>query len=136
MLDFGTPLVKCRRQARLSLEATADRLGISRTTYHNWESNHAPYKVDFLPRLADVFGVELTELLPADLKVTMHKAQSEGVGLTFDTQALYETLVKSQSLNIQLLEAENQRLKADRALPLPPTGAGHSDRPKTPLPGE
>jgi transcriptional regulator with XRE-family HTH domain len=124
MLDFGTPLAKCRHKSRLSMQEVTDRLSISRTTYHNWESNKSLYTIDYLPRLAEVFGVEPVELLPPDLKATFHGVGPNGAKLTLDARQLYETLFGSMNLTIQLLEAENKRLREERGSRMPEVIAG------------
>jgi transcriptional regulator with XRE-family HTH domain len=110
MSSFGSILHRHRTNAGLSQQAVADLIGISKTTYHNWESDKTDMKVSFLPKLAEVFGVDLSDLFPPDLTVTINHPKAADNGITLDARKLYDDLVGSQKRTIQTLEAENRRL--------------------------
>ncbi len=100
----------------LSQQAVADLVGITKTTYYKWETNQTDIKASFLPKLAEVFGVDISALFPPDLTVTVN--HPNGKSLTFDAREVYEDLIgyqrqKIQGLEeqVQTLETENQRLQ-------------------------
>jgi transcriptional regulator with XRE-family HTH domain len=59
-------ILYCRKQASLSQEALADRLGVSRQAVSKWETGDAVPEVGKLPLLAQVFGVSADWLLSED----------------------------------------------------------------------
>ena len=59
---FGTRLRRLRLHRRLSLKEMASAIGIPVTTYREWEYGRA-IKGEPYPRIAEVLGVGLTELL-------------------------------------------------------------------------
>ncbi len=48
--------------AKFIQEEVADRLGIDRKTYANWENEYNDIKSEYIPPLADIFNVEISEL--------------------------------------------------------------------------
>lgn len=63
-MSFGTLLRKNRDRCKLTGAEIADLLGISQGTYHNWESNKTSLPAKYLPQLAEIFKVEIMELIP------------------------------------------------------------------------
>ena len=56
-------LQRLRRQAGLSQEALAEKLGVSRQAVSKWESGAAVPELDKLTELAHIFHIRLDELL-------------------------------------------------------------------------
>ncbi len=52
-----------RLAQRLSQVELAERLSVTKQTISNWENNNIQPSIDFLVRLADVFGVSTDYLL-------------------------------------------------------------------------
>jgi transcriptional regulator with XRE-family HTH domain len=46
----------------------AARFGVSQTAVHNWLSNKNRIPMEFYPRVSEICGVNLTEILPEDWK--------------------------------------------------------------------
>lgn len=64
-MEVGTLLIQHRERAMLSQKQVAELLGIAQSTYCDWESDRTSFKVAYLPKLAEVFKVEITDLLPS-----------------------------------------------------------------------
>ncbi len=61
-MSIGTNLRKLRTRSKLSQEEVADHLGIDRKTYANWENEYNDIKSEYIPSLAKIFDVEISEL--------------------------------------------------------------------------
>lgn len=119
MIQFGSILIRCRQKAGLTQQEIADRLGISKSTYHAWESDKAIFRADYLPILADVLKVGVMDLLPPGLTVRISHPNGTINGpettLTLDARQLYEDLVGSLKETNNLLREENKRLRSQPA---------------------
>ncbi len=62
LMSIGTNLRRLRTRTKLSQRDVADRLGIDRNTYANWENEYNDIKSEYIPPLADIFNVEISEL--------------------------------------------------------------------------
>jgi transcriptional regulator with XRE-family HTH domain len=113
MILFGAILIRLRKKAALSQQHVADHLGIVKSTYNNWESDKRAFTADFLPKLAEVFGVEVVDLLPPGLVVKIAKADGQRDGIALDAKQLYEDLVGFQRDKIQVLEERVRELEAE-----------------------
>jgi transcriptional regulator with XRE-family HTH domain len=59
---IGDTLKKMRVRQNKSQQEIADFVNIDRKTYANWENNTADIKGSYIPKLAEAFGVEISEL--------------------------------------------------------------------------
>jgi transcriptional regulator with XRE-family HTH domain len=50
------------KKTKLSQQDMADALSIERNTYARWENNDSDIKADYIPKLADLLGVQIHEL--------------------------------------------------------------------------
>ena len=62
-LEIGQRLAEMRKQAGLSQEALAEKLGISRQAVSKWERAESAPDTDNLIALSKLYGVSLDELL-------------------------------------------------------------------------
>ena len=69
-MTIGTRLRKCRERKRLSQREVAEHLGVSQTTYCNWECDVASFQVKYLLPLAQLFEVSILEITPEDTGLT------------------------------------------------------------------
>ncbi|WP_028121689.1 helix-turn-helix transcriptional regulator [Epilithonimonas tenax] len=69
IMAIGTNLKKFRSKTKFSQQEIADMLGLDRSTYINWENETSDIKSQYLPKLADIFGVEIQDLFLDDQKV-------------------------------------------------------------------
>ena len=117
-MTFGTKLHKLREQNRLSQQEVADLIGVSQNTYSRWESDIITFKIEYLPKLAEVFKVEPTELIPQGTTVKIVNSGNQkidnsivGFEINMDARELYRDLLASKDEVIRLLKEENDRLK-------------------------
>ncbi len=61
---FGPRLKALRRQANLTQQALADRLGVGQQTVREWERGDKRPLLERIPRLAEVLGVSPGRLFP------------------------------------------------------------------------
>ncbi len=59
---MGLCIRPLRESAGLSTYDMADKMGVSQTSYFNWETGRAYPSADKLPKLAGIFGVSIDEL--------------------------------------------------------------------------
>ena len=60
----------CRKRSKLSQEAVAEKLGVSRQTLSRWERGETEIPAQYLPKLAELYGVSINELLEEIYSVT------------------------------------------------------------------
>ncbi|MUH01883.1 helix-turn-helix domain-containing protein [Scytonema sp. UIC 10036] len=68
-MGVGTNLKRLRSKTKFSQQDIADKLNIDRVTYANWESEMSDIKSQYIPKLAEIFEVELKELFENDQKI-------------------------------------------------------------------
>lgn len=118
-MTLGTRLRKYREKKRLSQKEVAEHIGVSQTTYCNWENDCVSYQVKYLSQLSQLFEVSMLELIlegdnnhaKASNGHFQHKHQTVS-DKTVDNRLVYADLLKSKEEVIQLLKDENSRLKA------------------------
>jgi transcriptional regulator with XRE-family HTH domain len=64
-LEFGEKLAALRREKDWSMDALADKLGVSRQAVWYWESGQRLPRADHFKRIAEIFEVPEAQLLPA-----------------------------------------------------------------------
>ena len=62
-IKLADRLVELRKEHKLSQEALAEKLGLSRQSISKWERAEASPDTDNLIALAEVYGITLDELL-------------------------------------------------------------------------
>ena len=65
-IEIANRLVKLRKEKKLSQEALANELGISRQAVSKWERAEASPDTDNLILLAKLYGISLDDLLRTD----------------------------------------------------------------------
>lgn len=58
-MAIGTNLKKLRSNTKYSQQDIADFLEIDRVTYANWENETTDVKSQYIPKLAEIFGVTI-----------------------------------------------------------------------------
>ncbi|WP_266366908.1 helix-turn-helix domain-containing protein [Tellurirhabdus rosea] len=106
-------LRQLRLKSKLSQEIISERLGISQSTYCNWESGKSLPNARSLSQLAQLFGVPVTELIPGDLQEKLQTDSSPKSEATYTAQQLYQALTDSQQAQILLLQQRVQQLEAE-----------------------
>lgn len=78
-MGVGTNLKRLRSKTKFSQKDIADMLDLDRSTYINWENETSDIKSQYIPKLAEIFGVEIQDLFLDDQKVRIS-------GNTFDNK--------------------------------------------------
>jgi transcriptional regulator with XRE-family HTH domain len=65
-MSLGTTLLKHRKRKNYSQKQVADLLEISQSTYCDWESETSYPKTENLLKIAQLYEIDLTELLNTD----------------------------------------------------------------------
>lgn len=116
---IGTQLRKFRDRRKISQQDIADQLDVAQTTVWNWENDESHFKLDHLPKLAEILQVDPSDLLPEGSVVkivnnTENKDNSvNAFEVKMDERFLSEKLLKSLEETIALLREQNQLLKID-----------------------
>ena len=61
-MKIGAILIRLRNGCRLTQREVAEFIGVRQNTYQSWECDHTSVKVDFLPKLAQILDVNITDL--------------------------------------------------------------------------
>lgn len=61
-MGVGANIKKLRGKTKYSQQNIADMLGVDKNTYANWESEANDIKSEHLPKLAEIFEVEIQDL--------------------------------------------------------------------------
>lgn len=71
-MKIGQNLRKIRmNHTKFSQQNMADELGVDRNTYANWEKGENDIKSEYIPKLAEILGVEIQELFKTN-KESLH----------------------------------------------------------------
>ncbi|UXE67610.1 MAG: helix-turn-helix transcriptional regulator [Chryseotalea sp. WA131a] len=119
---IGTQLRKIRDKRKISQQEVADQLGVAQATYWNWENDESHFKLDHLPKLAEILQVDAADLLPEGsvVKIVNNKENKDNSVNAFEVKmeerVLNEKLLRSLEETITLLKEQNQVLKEENAL--------------------
>ena len=70
-MSVSTRLRILRSKKKLSQQEVADHLEIDRNTYIKWENGTADIKSQHIPKIAEVFNVEIADLFKEDQKLSI-----------------------------------------------------------------
>ena len=68
-MELGEKLRQARLERRLTQEALAERLGVSRQTVSNWENNRSYPDVMSVIALSEEYSISLDDLLKGDRNI-------------------------------------------------------------------
>lgn len=71
-MGIGTNLKRLRGKTKFSQQDIANMLDLDRTTYINWENETSDIKSQYLPKLAEIYGVEIQDFFLDDQKVRIN----------------------------------------------------------------
>ncbi|MCI8818233.1 MAG: helix-turn-helix transcriptional regulator [Oscillibacter sp.] len=78
-MELGEKLRQARLERRLTQEALAERLGVSRQTVSNWENNRSYPDVMSVIALSEEYSISLDDLLKGDRNMLVHLEESTNV---------------------------------------------------------
>lgn len=71
-MGIGTNLKRLRiNTTKYSQQDLADKLNVDRITYINWENQTNDIKSNYIPKLAEIFKVEIKDLFEDDNKISI-----------------------------------------------------------------
>ncbi|MBX2949287.1 MAG: helix-turn-helix transcriptional regulator [Crocinitomicaceae bacterium] len=68
------------KSTKYSQQDMADFLGVDRNTYANWERGENDIKSEFIPKLAELFGVNIEDLFSSDKSTNVSITQQHNEG--------------------------------------------------------
>lgn len=102
MQTIGEKIKVLRREAGLSQQQLADKLGLSNQAISKWETNTAQPEIGLLPELATVFGVSIDELFDYTKEKYLDKIEGRldsGQFLSMREIAEYERFLQEKRLS-------------------------------------
>ncbi len=109
-MSIGTNLRRLRNRTKLSQEEVADRLGIDRKTYANWENEYNDIKSEYIPSLAEIFDVEISELFQdSHSKVTVNQNNTDNKEHSTNINGMVLVLTDKEAVN-QVVEVLKDKL--------------------------
>ena len=82
---LGNKLVNLRKEKKLSQDALADKLGVTRQTISNWELNITKPDIIQIKNLSEIFNMSIDELLDNNTKDIIEKKISNTEKITNKT---------------------------------------------------
>ncbi|KUJ57067.1 helix-turn-helix domain-containing protein [Chryseobacterium aquaticum] len=70
-MSIGNNIRKIRTKSKKTQQEIADLLGVERNTYANWESETNDIKSEYLPKLSEIFNVEIKDLFEDKEKINI-----------------------------------------------------------------
>lgn len=72
-MTIGEKIIELRKKEKLTQEKLSEKIGISRQTLSNWESNITCPDINQAKRIAQIFKISLDDLLSNDMEVECKK---------------------------------------------------------------
>lgn len=70
-MSIGNNIRRIRTKSKKTQQEIADLLGVERNTYANWESEANDIKSEYLPKLSEIFNVEIKDLFEDKEKINI-----------------------------------------------------------------
>lgn len=109
---FGTIIKRQRQINEMTQQEIADRLGVDRTTYAKYESGKANPNFNTVIKLANIFGVNVSELSVDEETISLEFADSAALSAE-EARLLYYFRSLSERRKQQVLRSIN-RLTLDQ----------------------
>jgi transcriptional regulator with XRE-family HTH domain len=93
-MELSTKLRQLREGKRMSQLEVALIIGVGQSAYNTWENGVTP-KAKYFPLLADLYGIDVTELFPKNAKVEVQTEGSKETFLSVSAKDLYNDLLSS-----------------------------------------
>lgn len=92
-MKLGNKITKLRKRDKLSQEALADKVGVTRQTISNWELNVTTPDTNQIKKLSKIFNTSIDELLDNDIRDIIEKKLSNTEELTNKTRKNIKAIV-------------------------------------------
>lgn len=120
-------LYKFRTENHFTQECMAQMVGVSQTTYSNWETGKGEPNIKKLPKISKLVGLSLVDLIPSDLQIEVKSPSRPEENFSVNATDFYKSLlelkdtvinskdetIKSQKKYIESLEEQILKLKED-----------------------
>jgi transcriptional regulator with XRE-family HTH domain len=111
MLKIGTKLIQLREKHGYTQETVCDKIGISQSNYSRIESDKLAPPADILPKIADLYNVNVNTLL--GVTEQGYTNASNYKDNAFSSYLVYQD---SQKQHEEAIEAKNETITALKAL--------------------
>lgn len=78
-MDIATKLKNARKEAKLTQEEIAEKLGVSRQTISNWENGKSYPDIISVIKLSDIYSITLDALLKEDENMIKHLDETTNI---------------------------------------------------------
>jgi transcriptional regulator with XRE-family HTH domain len=113
-MKLGYKLFELREKSKLSQQEIAEKLNIQQSTYNKWENNKTVPSSEYLPQLAQLFGVDISELFSNDgTNIYISDSTASWNNSTINSDVIVEKLIKQleeKDKTIQQLLEQNKEL--------------------------
>ena len=79
-MAIGDTIRKLRFAKNLSKQYVADSLSVDRRTYAAWENGEQSIKSNYIPQLAEFFGVEIADLYKDETIINIKQSFKDSTG--------------------------------------------------------
>ena len=109
-MGVGLKIKKLRTKTKFSQTDVADIIGVDRNTYANWENETNDIKSEYIPKLAEIFDVEIKDLfeestqkieINLNKQVHLDSSVNNSVVLVMPDKESVEKLVDALKKNIK-----------------------------------
>jgi transcriptional regulator with XRE-family HTH domain len=76
-MSIGDRLSKFRKNSGKTQQEIADELGVERRTYASWESGKTELKNSLVPKIAELFNIEIPELFNDEKNIEIKDSFNE-----------------------------------------------------------
>ncbi|WP_407481698.1 helix-turn-helix domain-containing protein [Elizabethkingia meningoseptica] len=70
-MGIGGNLRRLRNKTKFSQHDVADQIGVSKNTYMSWENENSDIKAQYIPKLAELFNVEIKNLFTDSKRIQL-----------------------------------------------------------------
>lgn len=89
-IELANKLIKLRKEAGYTQDELAEKLDVSRQSISKWESGEATPSIDYVQKLAKIYGITVDELLDTENDVKPKgKKEKKNKGIHFDNGGIH-----------------------------------------------
>ena len=109
-MNVSNNIRKLRAKTKKSQQEMADLLEVERKTYVNWENGQADIKSEYIPKLAEIFDVEIQDLFKEpNSSIRIHQENTDNKDNSVNNSIVL-VVPDKESVN-QLVEVLKQNFK-------------------------
>lgn len=109
-MNVSNNIRKLRAKTKKSQQEMADLLEVERKTYVNWENGQADIKSEYIPKLAEIFDVEIQDLFKEpNSSIRIHQENNDNKDNSVNNSIVL--VVPDKESVTQLVEVLKQNFK-------------------------